>query len=132
MSLRTAKHLRHFDELFAASADPWAVRTRSDEAHKRRTVERALGSGIKARGVELGCGSGITTAGLARYFLRLLAIDGSRAAITRAHGLIKDHPRVRSLPAALPCRLPNGRIDAVIASEVPYYLPRRQLVQSAG
>lgn len=122
-----AAHLAHFDLLYALDGDPWRAETHRNEQLKRRCVAYALGSAAMANGLELGCGNGVSTCALARRFLRLVAMDGSSGAVALAVQRMSAFPRVKVVHNVLPCTLPHGRFDAIIASEVLYYLPRSHL-----
>ena len=122
-----ARHLRHFDSVYAAKSDPWGARTSHDEAHKRRAIKSALGPHSYARGLEIGCGNGISTRALAPHFLNLMALDGSGMAVVLARQEVAGLTHVKIAHAALPCTLPKNGFDAIIASEVLYYLPRGKL-----
>lgn len=122
-----AAHLRHFERLFAENADPWCARDAWSEQHKRRTVFRALGAARLGYGLELGCGNGVTAREFAGRFIALLTIDGSPTAVRLARREVQSLGNVEVLQATLPCRLPRQRFDAVIASEILYYLPSPEL-----
>jgi SAM-dependent methyltransferase len=116
-------HARHFERLFASNDDPWDLRNKRGERHKRETIKRALGPARRGRGVELGCGNGITTRDLAPKFAHLLAVDGSASAIALAKHEVADFSHVEVRQAALPITLERARYHAIVASEVLYYLP---------
>jgi SAM-dependent methyltransferase len=126
-SLTVEAHLGHFDDLYRADGDPWGVRASWTESYKRVVVEGALGRRKLPRGIELGCGNGITTRGLARHFQSLTAIEGSPAAAALARAEVRDLPNVIIVEQTLPVTLPQQTYDAVIASEILYYLPLRVL-----
>ena len=117
-------HLAHFDGLYARDADPWDYEGSRAEAHKRATVLASLGSGSLGRVCELGCGPGVATVAMAPRCARLLAIDGSREAAALAHARTAHLRRVRVHREALPPSLPTAAFDAIVATEVLYYLPR--------
>ncbi|MGD9804687.1 MAG: trans-aconitate 2-methyltransferase [Hyphomicrobiaceae bacterium] len=120
-------HLAHFEALYAANGDPWHARAGRDEALKRRAIGYALGGTVLARGLEIGCGNGVSTRALARRFLRLAAVDGSAGAVALAKQEIGECSRVCVFQRTLPCVLPRQRFDAIVASEILYYLPRHEL-----
>jgi SAM-dependent methyltransferase len=120
-------HARHFETLFAGNDDPWDLRSKRGERHKRDTIRRALGPARLGCGVELGCGNGITTRDLAHKFAHLLAVDGSASAVALAKREVAGLRHVEVRHAALPITLERARYHAVIASEVLYYLPARSL-----
>lgn len=123
-------HLQHFDALYARDADPWRARTSWSEDFKRRTVNHALGPQRLATGFEIGCGNGISTRALAPRFAQLLAIDGSREAVAHARREVASFHHVSVVLAGLPVRVADGKLDAVVASEVLYYLPSRVLIKT--
>ena len=123
------QHLDHFEQLYAADSDPWRLQTTWSEHHKRRIIGRALGPQRHDRGLELGCGSGITTRHLAKHFHQLLAVDGSPSAVERARSEVAGLSHVAVVEAALPLSLPRTAFNAVIASEILYYLPGAALSQ---
>ena len=115
--------LSHFDNLFTFDEDPWNVRVSHAERHKRRAVDRMIGSQRLGWGLELGTGNGVTTRALAPRFAHLVAIDGSPAAVELTRRETRAHDNVEVLLRVLPCALPVGAFDVVVASEVLYYLP---------
>ena len=119
---RRAAHEAHFDALFSTDPDPWAYRTSAAERAKRRAVRASLG-GRLARGLEIGCGNGESTADLAQAFLDLQAIDASPVAVSLARERVKHITGCKVAIARLPEDIPTGPFNAVIATEVLYYLP---------
>ncbi len=126
----SSAQLKHFDSLYAQDADPWGATTCWDEHFKRRTVNYALGSQRLAAGLELGCGNGISTRSLAPRFCSLLAIDGSLEAVKHSRREVSSCPHVSIVEAELPFWVATGSVDAVIASEVLYYLPQCTLIKT--
>lgn len=116
-------HLDHFDSLYRASSDPWRAETCRQEHWKRLAVDRALGPGRLKKGLELACGNGASTAALARRFERLIAVDGSPAAVAIASNRMAGISNVSLACVCLPEGFPEGRYDAVIANELLYYMP---------
>jgi SAM-dependent methyltransferase len=122
--VRGADGLDHFEALYRASADPWDYERSRAEAFKRRAVMALLGAPPLGRVLELGCGPGVATAEIAPRCARLLALDGSDAAVRIARERSAGERRVRIRAARLPCPLPPRAFDAALATEVLYYLPR--------
>jgi SAM-dependent methyltransferase len=120
-------HVAHFEAVYEQDGDPWKAGSLYDEAHKRRLVGYALGGRIHAQGLEVGCGNGISTCALAPKFLHLMAIDGSEGAVALATARTAAFTNVDVQRRLLPCALPRARFDAIIASEVLYYIPRLKL-----
>ena len=116
-------HLDHFELLYRAHPDPWRAETCWQEHWKRLAVDRALGAKKLSSGLELACGNGASTAALAKRFGRLLAVDGSPAAVAIASARFAGAPNVSIACARLPTGFPAGRFDAVIANELLYYMP---------
>ena len=116
-------HLDHFESLYRAHPDPWRAETCWQEHWKRLAVDRTLGPGKLKSGLELACGNGASTAALARRFNRLLAVDGSPAAVAISSARMTAAPGVSIACARLPDGFPEGRYDAVIANELLYYMP---------
>jgi SAM-dependent methyltransferase len=124
---RLAAHLGHFEALYEASSDPWQVIRKTEEQHKRDVIKTALGARRYGRGLELGCGNGTMSRDLARVVGHLLAVDGSKRSIEIARDNLADLKNVRVSHLVLPSHLPNGAFDAIVASEILYYLPRHLL-----
>ena len=120
-------HAAHFEGLFASDPDPWGYERLWTEEAKRRAVRGLIGGRPVGRLLEIGCGSGSSSAALARWALRLDAIDGSANAVARARRRTDLGARVRIDRARLPGGLPKGPYDAVVAVEMLYYLPRPTL-----
>ena len=121
----TQDHLAHFDRLYARDADPWDYEGSRAEARKRMGVLASLGSGPLGRVCEIGCGPGVATAAMAPRCARLLALDGSQEAAALARARTAHLRRVQVRCEALPPSLPARAFDALVATEVLYYLPRR-------
>jgi SAM-dependent methyltransferase len=124
------EHQDHFENLFAQDADPWNVRTRHGERHKRWVTNAALGAGKLAAGLEIGCANGISTRALAPRFLHLMAIDGSASAVDLARDEVRAFPHVTVQNRSLPCDFPHHAFDAVVANEVLYYLPLPAVIKT--
>ena len=120
-------HARHFETLFAGNDDPWNLRSKRGERHKRETIRRALGAARLGWGAELGCGNGITTRDLAPKFAHLLAVDGSASAVALTQREVAGLGHVEVRQATLPIALERAKYDAIVVSEVLYYIPARSL-----
>ena len=73
--------------------------------------------------LEIGSGNGASTVSLARRCHQLDAIDGAEAAVRLTRRRMEDRPRCRVWRAGVPDDLPTGPYDAVVATEILYYLP---------
>ncbi len=113
---------RHFDELFAASPDPWQFRQRWYESRKRAMTLACLPRARYASGYEPGCANGELSAALAGRCERLLISDGAAAAVALAQRRVAEMPHVRAVQAWLPDDWPAERFDLIVISELAYYL----------
>ena len=111
--------------MFRADGDPWSYRGSPFEAFKRDTLLRACGKRTYGRGLELAGANGETTVRLRRRCLNLLAVDASPTALSLARERTGQDPRVRLELALLPRQMPQGDFDLIVASEIVYYLDRR-------
>ncbi len=114
----------HFEALYAADEDPWAVRAAWYERRKRALLLASLGRERYHSAFEPGCGNGEMSAQLAPRCERLLACDGAASAVAAARRRLQEagagHVRIeqRSLPAQWPR---DERFDLVVISELAYY-----------
>ena len=81
-----------------------------------------LGHRPVGRVLELGCGNGSNTRELARRSLSLDACDGALAALGHARSTVGDGAGVAFHHLPLPGRFPRAGYDAVVISELLYYL----------
>lgn len=113
----------YFDELYAASADPWGFTDRWYERRKRALTLAALPVRRYANAFEPGCSVGVLTAELATRCERLLATDVSAAALAAASQRLADAPAVTLRRWALGDPWPaEAPFDLIVLSEVLYYL----------
>lgn len=131
MSGKAVKHadLAHFERLFARSEDPWGTRHRHDEAFKRAVILKLLPPHRVGRLLELGCGNGSNSTALARSCLTLDACDGSSSAVRLTAQALHACAHARVHHVELPSRFPRRDYDAIVVSELLYYLPERVLLQ---
>lgn len=112
-----------FEEKYQEVADPWSYETSAYEQAKYRHLLTLLPEANAAGSIlELGCSIGVLSALLAEKARSLTAMDCSPVALERARERLRDHPRVEFVEGALPRDFPAGTFDAVIVSEVGYYL----------
>ncbi len=125
----TKKHadLDHFETLFAGSDDPWGTRHRHGEAVKRAAILHLLPSYRVGRLLELGCGNGSNSMALARRCLTLDACDGSHSAVRLTRRALASYQHAKVHHLVLPGRFPGRSYDAVVVSELFYYLSNRSL-----
>ncbi len=116
----------YFDDVYAASADPWGFETSPYEAAKYDATLAALPRARYGSAFEAGGSIGVLTRRLADRCDALLSADVSDVAIAQARARCADVPHVRIerrvLPAEFPERAEDGApFDLVVVSEVGYY-----------
>lgn len=111
----------YFDELYAASPDPWGFTDRWYERRKRALTLALLPAPRYASAYEPGCSIGVLTVGLAARCDRLLATDVSAAAVAAARERCADLPGVRVEQATLPQDWPSSPVELAVLSELGYY-----------
>lgn len=114
----------HFEALYAADDDPWAVRSSWYERRKRAVLLASLGRERYRSAFEPGCGNGELSALLALRCDALLACDGAAAAVAAARRRLRgaSAAAVRIEQRSLPAQWPHGeRFDLVVISELAYY-----------
>lgn len=115
----------YFDQMYAASPDPWGFTTRWYEQRKYALTLAALPAPSYERVLEVGCSIGVLTAALAGRSTSLTAIDPSAAALAAARSRVGEE--VRFVHGAVPQVWPEGPWDLVLLSEVGYYLDTEDL-----
>lgn len=111
----------HFDQMYAASADPWGFGTRWYEARKYAISLALLPDEHYGDAFEPGCSIGVLTEQLAARCDRLLACDGSAAAVRQAAARTARQPNVRVQRRVIPGGWPAGEFDLIVLSELLYY-----------
>lgn len=112
----------HFDALYRDNADPWDFRTSAYERAKYAATVQALPLGRYRHLLELGCSIGELTALLAPCADRLTAVETSAVALDIARARCAAYPHVHFVQAHLPGGPWEAAYDAVVLSEVLYYL----------
>lgn len=116
-----------FDGLHRGTPDPWSTRTSWYEQRKRALTLAALPDAHTGTVLEIGCSVGTLAADLAGRCDRVIAVDDSTAALTRARRAVDD-PRVSFRQCMVPEQWPAGdaggplRPDVVVLSETGYFL----------
>ena len=115
----------YFEDLYAASPDPWDFETSPYERRKYERTLSVLTSRQRSyrRALEVGSSIGVFTAMLAPLCDELLAVDVSERAVAAARERLKNFLHVRVERLTLPEETPEGPFDLVVASEVLYYWP---------
>ena len=114
----------HFEALYAADEDPWAVRAAWYERRKRALLLASLGQERYRSAFEPGCGNGEMSAQLMRRCERLLACDGAAGAVAAARRRLlgAESQALRIEQRSLPAQWPQGeRFDLIVISELAYY-----------
>ena len=122
----------YFDEMYAASADPWGFTTRWYETRKYAISLAMLPAERYRDAFEPGCSVGVLTAQLAPRCDRLLACDGSAAAVRSATDRTAAMRNVRVQRRVIPRDWPDGEFDLIVLSELLYYFAGGDLGQVLG
>lgn len=117
----------HFDQLYAANADPWDFETSTYEADKYAATLASLPRLNYVNGLELGCSVGVLTQRLAARCWNLLATDVSALALSTARARCVHLPNVRCEHYELPQHYPQGDFDLIVMSEIGYYFSMHDL-----
>lgn len=118
----------YFEDLYAASDDPWKLAERAYEHRKFGVTMASLPRQRYARAFEPGCSIGVLTARLAERCDALLATDPVASALERARRDVPA-PHVAFQQARLPDDWPDGQLDLIVLSELLYYLSEPQRLQ---
>ena len=110
------------EQLHRDSAEPWGADTRWYEERKRALLLAMLPDRELGRVLELGCSTGVTSEALAARSRELVAIDSSESAVAAASARLAGLPGVDVQQGSIPDHWPPGRFDAVVLSEVGYFL----------
>ena len=122
----------YFDEMYAAAADPWGFTTRWYETRKYAISLAMLPAQRYGAAFEPGCSIGVFTAQLAARCDRVLACDGSAAAVRSAAGRTAGLPGVQVQRRVIPRDWPDGEFDLIVLSELLYYFGGDDLGQVLG
>lgn len=112
----------YFDQLYRENPDPWDFRSSDYEKEKYAATLAALPCTRYEHIVELGSSIGELTALLATRAVRVTGVETSPVAIATAQARCSACPNVSFVQAHLPCGDWMQRADAVVMSEVLYYL----------
>jgi len=118
----------YFEDLYAASPDPWGFETSPYERRKYERTLNVLAGRRYRRALEVGSSIGVFTAMLAPLCNELLAVDISEKAVAVARERLESFPHVRIERLTLPEETPEGPFDLVVASEVLYYWPEDDML----
>jgi SAM-dependent methyltransferase len=128
--MRERTPVQRFQELYAASADPWNYSSSEYEREKYAATLTAIGTGPYAQVLEIGCSIGIFTQLLAPRCSALVAMDYSPRALELATARVGSLANVELLQGTFPEQVPTRSWDLVVCSEVLYYLDRPALANA--
>jgi SAM-dependent methyltransferase len=114
----------YFEDVYAASEDPWGFTTRWYEERKYSLSLAMLPRRRYGDAFEPGCSIGVLTAMLASRCDRLLSCDVSPEAVRQARSRA---PGARVERRMMPEDWPEGAFDLIVFSEFLYYLAPRDL-----
>jgi len=117
----------YFEQMYAASLDPWGFADRWYEERKRAVTLAALPDRRYATAYEPGCSIGALTLELASRCDLVLASDISERALGLAQARLAHKPHVRLERRSLPTEWPDGEFDLIVLSEILYYLGQADL-----
>jgi SAM-dependent methyltransferase len=121
----------YFEQMYAASPDPWDFEHRWYDARKHALTEAALPRARYPSAFEPGCSTGMLTRRLATRCDALLAVDSVAAAVRTTADRLKDQPHVTVEQAQLPGDWPDRTFDLIVLSEIAYYFDDDRLLTRA-
>ncbi|MBS1043889.1 class I SAM-dependent DNA methyltransferase [Gluconobacter cerinus] len=123
-----------FENLFQQNPDPWNFENSSYEHKKLQRVLQCLPCSPVAFAVELGCAIGVGTLALSQRCQRILAVDASETALTKARQRCQKYTHITFLRAFLPSAYPviaAAGCDLILISEILYFLSRTDIQKLA-
>jgi cyclopropane fatty-acyl-phospholipid synthase-like methyltransferase len=121
----------YFDALYAVDPDPWQFATSAYERQKYDATLAALPARIGSA-FEIGCSIGVLTRRLAERCDTLLAVDLAKVALVAARRRCAGQANVTIARMQIPREWPAARFDAILFSEVLYYLASDDLIHTAA
>jgi len=122
----------YFDQMYAASDDPWGFTSRWYEKRKYAVTLAMLPHEHYQDAFEPGCSIGVMTEQLGLRCGRLLSCDVSGAAVQAAAERTSGLPGVRVEQRLLPRDWPPGNFDLIVFSEFLYYFGGDDLQRVLG
>lgn len=123
-----------FENLFQQDPDPWDFESSPYEHKKLQRVLQCLPCSPIAFAVELGCAIGVGTLALTQRCQRILAVDASETALTKARQRCQEYALVSFIKAFLPSAYPvvdAAGCDLVLISEILYFLSQTDIQKLA-
>lgn len=111
----------YFEQMYAATDDPWSFETRWYDNRKHTLTAAALPRARYRSAFEPGCSTGRLTARLAPRCDALLAVDAVGSAVATTARRVAGQPHVSVAEARLPHDWPDGTFDLIVLSELGYY-----------
>ena len=121
----------YFEDVYAASDDPWNFETSEYEARKYADTLARLPRACYKNVLEIGCSIGVLTEQLASRCENLLSVDVSKRALSAARTRCAYLPHVHFAQLQIPDEMPEGFFDLIVVSEVGYYWQREDLMRAA-
>lgn len=112
----------YFEDMYAASRDPWHLGSRWYERRKHALTVGVLTRDRYDSAFEPGCSVGALTALLAPRCDHLLATDRVPSVLETTRRRLGDVPGLRLEQMTVPEEFPPGPFDLVVLSELGYYL----------
>jgi SAM-dependent methyltransferase len=112
----------YFDSMWSTGPDPWDHAGRYYERRKYSLTAAMLHEPHYGSVFEPGCATGLLTQLIAPRADRYLATDRHGRAVDVTRERVRDLPHVRVEQGQIPDDWPHEELDAVILSEVLYYL----------
>ncbi|ORX03106.1 SAM-dependent methyltransferase [Mycobacterium triplex] len=120
----------YFDQMYAATDDPWQLSTRWYEQRKYAITLAMLPDRHYRHAFEPGCSIGTLTAQLALRCDHVTAVDVADAAVRSADTRLRQagcRDRVTLARSSLDAAWPPGPFDLLVLSEIAYYLEAQTL-----
>lgn len=117
-----------FDAFYRRNpGDPWGFETRWYEQRKRMLLLASLPVREIGAVLEIGCSTGLLTEELAARARSVVAMDAAEPAVRAARERLASRRHVTVRRGAVPADWTEGRFDAIVLSEVGYYLSTEDL-----
>jgi len=117
-----------FEEFYAAQGpDAWSYARNAYNQRRFEFIVGAIPPGPVERALELGCAEGQMTAHLAQRAASVVGVDFVEEAVRRARKNCAGLSNVAFFTQDVRDGVPPGSFDAVICSDVLYYLSRSEL-----
>ena len=112
----------YFDDIYAASPDPWRMAERWYEQRKYAITMAMLPHARYRHAFEPGCSIGMLTERLVERCDQVTACDVAQAALDATRRRVGERPNLTLSRSSLDGEWPTPDVDLVVISEVAYYL----------